>query len=512
MESRLTSQDILEQNKKNIVFLMSFFAMYVIVYGYMSLRLGLAVEEATYIYKDWPILLSNGRWGVQLFRFITQTECYLPYAAGILSGIFISAAILIQTYLLKISSSTGRFIYAALYIGCEQWAHQLRYSNQSHAVALGLLLASTAIYLIYNKKGWKSYLLSSGALCLAFSVYQTVGVYAIALVTAVELQKTLTEHYSPFLLRCIKTTSAICIAVILYYCINLAIISFVNIPEATITMVEKYQQNMTGWSDIAKLGVKNIAYQFVNLGIKTPFFSITCQNYQGQLIVASALLPACLIIIYAIKHFGLCRKSILITILVLSVLYIPFTASLLLGKHLPIRVELSNPIPAACLWSLAFSIISRVSIQRAQLAFMSVGIFALIWASCRVSEIGRDERWSYNRGAAELHMMQLRGQQAAINSGLVDCRIVLLGKPRPIPDQLYDIKTTGLMGNETLTDLLRYPGWVTKYARYLRLSRIFEGTQEDMNAHLATFKEMPIWPADGSVRVSNNEVIIKIGN
>lgn len=510
MISMCESVDLLKEQRHNILYLLYYFILYAIVYGYMCLREGLAVEEALYFREYYGVLLSNGRWGIQLFRYLTDTCNYLPYAAGILGGIFISGAIFTQISILEIKSATGKFIYAGMYMGCVQWTYQLRYSNQSHAVALGLLLASLAIYLLIKTRGWRTLILASFLLCFAISTYQTVGGYAMVLMVAAMLQRNLSDASADIIAPTAKAAAGFMFAILLYYCIHKTANALIDVPQNTQRFVQEYQNNMIGWKEIVKHGQGGIIHHFILRAIKSPIYNITGQNYPGQWVMTSALVPAVLLIVHSLRKYSLFRTCIN-SLLIFAIFYLPFSADLLLGYGIGVRSQLADALPAATIWSISFSRLSWCKFRIVQWSVVFLTLYVCIFASCKVAEIARDEQWSLNRGKDELIIMYVRGQQLALDSGMEDCRIVLLGSPRPLPDHMYKVKQTGFMEDEALPDLLRAPDWATRYARFFRLPRLQGGTPEDMEKHLEAFQRMPIWPVDGSVRVNKDEVIIKIG-
>lgn len=476
----------------------------------MCLREGLAVEEALYFREYHGVLLSNGRWGIQLFRYLTDTCNYLPYAAGILGGIFISGALIVQTSILEIKSITGKFIYSGMYLGCIQWAYQLRYSNQSHAIGLGLLSASLAVYILFRLKGWKCVIPAALLFSFAISTYQTVGIYILVLIAAATLHKNLSGKSAGLVIQTVKTAAAFVLSLILYYIIHKAANAFIDIPESTARFVQEYQNNMIGWKEITKHGWGGIIHHLILRGIKGPLSNLTGQNYPGQWVMTSAVIPAVFLVVHSLHKYNLSKASINI-ILLFAIFYLPFSADLLLGYRIGVRSQLADALSAATIWSISFCKYPWNKSRALQWGTVFFTFCVCVFASCRVAEIGRDEQWSLNRGKDELFIMYVQGQRLAAESGMKDCRIIILGSPRPLPDVLYNIKQTGLMGNEALPDLLRSPSWATRYAQFFRLSRLQGGSSEDMEKHREVFEKMPIWPADGSVRVSKDEVIIKIG-
>lgn len=138
----LDTNDLLWKKRYDILVTLLIFLIYLVIYLPMCARHGVAVEETQFNHNHLKVMLCNGRWGIYLFRSITDSGEYLPYGSGLIAGVFISIAIYIHTKLLNFNKLTQIFIYSIIYLGCTQWAYQLRYSNQSHAIGLGILCIS----------------------------------------------------------------------------------------------------------------------------------------------------------------------------------------------------------------------------------------------------------------------------------------------------------------------------------------------------------------------------------
>ena len=167
-------------NRHEIALCFGYFALYMLVYVPVCVRQGLHWDEVfdvagaangTYV--------AAGRWGLALYRYLFGMG-YIPWASGVVAGLYIAAALVLQTRLFSIRAGFGLVLYGALYIGCVQWVNQLQYSHQSDAVALSLLCATVAAYLL-NERAVRCRCFASVMLIYACSVYQTSMLYLLVI-------------------------------------------------------------------------------------------------------------------------------------------------------------------------------------------------------------------------------------------------------------------------------------------------------------------------------------------
>lgn len=492
--------------KDSIMAILIYFILYVIVHGCMAMRLGLAVEEAKFAREiDW-CLLCNGRWGIQLFRLLTFSNDYLPFSAGIVAGVFISLAIHIQTLLFNIKSVITKFLYAAFYVGCVQWVYQLRYSNQSHAVAFAILLITGAVYILYNCHQYRYVLVSLFMTCWAIGTYQTLILYMAELIIVAELFRFGTDSEQGAFYRIFRAIAVLVGGFVLCFIISKAIIHFVKIPIHTVKFVDEYQGNMVGWFSRDSINIKDLFVYIIWL----PLRNLLGKNYHGQYHIISAIIPAIILVVQYVRKMRLastCKGICYIGLM----LYIPFSMGAILLWGGGTRLNIAEPMVAASLWALASQRVGFFKVVKIKYALIIISAYSVILGSARSAEFARDEGWSFQRSSDELMMMYLRGQQAAMVEGTPDCRIVLLGNIRSHSGYFYDVEREGYRLHEPNPDILRNAGWLDDYKRFLRLPRLIMGSANDMQKHKECFNTLTIWPADNSVKANKGEVIIRIG-
>ena len=90
--------------KNDIIIGLCYLAAYFLVYGYIILRFGLNQDEILdFRGEASDSYLAAGRWGIVLYKDFFVSGCS-PYIAGIVSGIYLAIAFVVQTRLLRLKS------------------------------------------------------------------------------------------------------------------------------------------------------------------------------------------------------------------------------------------------------------------------------------------------------------------------------------------------------------------------------------------------------------------------
>ncbi len=504
----MNDKDFWLKYKTDVCVILSFFIVYLLIYFPMCVRHGVAVEETQFTHKNLEVMLCNGRWGVYLFRVIFNCGEFLPYGAGVLSGLFISVAIYFQTKIFCINKLSNQILYAVLYLSCTQWVYQLRYSNQSHALALGCLCVSAAVYLFHKSEGKYGLLGSVTLLCYSFSTYQTYIFYYGALIGAY------------LLYLCIKSPKGICnirdivkaiwvggLAMLLYYVIGWILVACINPPESMIHSVREYQASMHGdYGAVIDASIVQKIKIFLHYMVRMPITNILAGISEGYWVIATIFFPAGILALKVICVHKL--KAWLCLLFIYGVIIIPYIGNFIFLAALPVRTYIAEPVALASVWGILFS---NMHENRLKTMFMNAfGVVIFITAVCRVSTVARDEHWAWQRSKEEILIMYVQAQQLAKKEGLKDCPIYILGEQEIITNHLFDVNKVGFCTQQVYPNIIKSKQWTDCYLYYLRLPRLKRGNDSDIERHQEVYSTMPAWPADGSVKVSKNEIIIRI--
>lgn len=94
-------------------------------------------------YEGPLVFLACGRWFLAFYRWaFGYGAC--PVISGIMAGVFLSHALVLQTGLLKVRSTLGRYAYGVLYLCIMQWIWVERFSMITDGLGLACLLCTVA--------------------------------------------------------------------------------------------------------------------------------------------------------------------------------------------------------------------------------------------------------------------------------------------------------------------------------------------------------------------------------
>ena len=509
MHYNFDKNDWLWKHRYNLLLIIVLFLLYMIVYLPMCARHGVAVEETQFTHNHLPVQLCNGRWGIYLFRTLTHSGEFLPYGAGILAGIFISLALWVQIKLFNINQFSRQIIYALFYFSCTQWAYQLRYSNQSHAIALGILCISMAAYIQvnYSNNIWKM-LISSLLICFTISTYQTLTLYYGVLIVAAFLNNYIHFNKQAKFRQLLYIFISAAFAFILYSIIGKLLICLLQPPAAMLMHVKEYQDSMSALPDFLNATLVEKIRILAHFGIKTPIKDVIGSVYRGQWIFSTAILPFMFLLCHII--FKQEKIKFIYILIPFIILLLPFWGDVLLICEAPMRAQIAEPISLASLWAIALPFM-KYDKKWVQSFIFTFGCVIFIYSTCRVSTISRDEHWAWERSKEEVLAMYSRAQQVGLQAGYSDCPIYILGNISISTDHLFDLEDIGFCPDSAYPNVIKFKEWTEYYLYYLRLPRLKHGNKEDTERHREAYENMPSWPSDGSIKAHKGEVIIRIG-
>lgn len=484
--------------RREIALFIGYFAIYLFVYFPLCLRNGLHWDEmfdvagaanGTYV--------AAGRWMLALYRYVLGLG-YMPVVSGIVAGLYIAAALLLQVRLLGVADTVGRVTYGALYIGCVQWATQLQYSHQSDAVAFALLLATVAVCL-YRRGGEKNILVASLLVVCSCAVYQTSMLYLVVLLFAVMLRGEENDRLlSRELLRgMIFLFCSGCV----YLVSRWVSVMLPVLTEQDVSYMNAVQLNMSKWKEIADAstleekcslwGMYTVCY------IKVILKNLLGMKYEGQWVYATTIVP----VISLLWRWGVKERSLLKVILLTGVWVVPFAMALVVMTDQGARTSLAEPLACACIWMLWGSQgWFRGKLQWVLIVFAGV---VVLKGAYRVAVIAEDESNEYASKMNNLVQLNARLVSAAENAKLVTPQFVYFGEVSVSAHNGYERRWGKRYDDKVLMRLPdgRFPEELTVQLR--------RATAEEQQK-LGQFVEgMPVWPAPGAVSVCGETVVVK---
>lgn len=472
--------------QKHFIWCFAYLLIYLIINSYLIGRTGLHQDEVL----DWQgsatdTYAAAGRWGLYFWRIVMGPGAF-PVTAGVIAGVFIVVAVHVQTILLSIQSNLSRFLYAGIYLSCTQWASQLIYSFQSDAVAFGVLCATFSVLLLQRGR----YCSAVIALVAALSFYQTLGIYFYVLLVCVELCREGFHCRRGVIYGCVIISS-----LLLYALITLLIKQSFLISEETAVYVRLVQESMNQWGTFANIDLIDKLI-FVAHYTKITIYNALGIGNEGHFVYTTALIPLGFLLWRQFRSHTAAVASVRVFLL-LSVWIAPFILTIIMGVEQGQRVALAEPLALACLWNLALKAWTLDLPKR--LFLVGCVCFALLKAAYSVSSSARSFAYEYQHAVHELREMYFSACTLAREKGISDCPVIVFGIPQ---NSQYK--------HGCVSPALFRTGCLNWYASHYRMHLLRAGNAADMKRHAAEYHSMPVWPAPGSMKMSNGEVIIRV--
>lgn len=474
------------------------FALYLLVYFPLVLRNGLHWDEVldvagaangTYV--------AAGRWGMALYRQIFGLG-YMPWTAGVVAGLYISAALVIQTRFLGINTTPGQLWYAVLYIGCVQWAAQLHYSFQCDAVALALLCMSGAASLLGSGTR-KTRVAAILLMVYACAVYQTAMLYLLVLVMLGFLSRNVS--LVPSWKKVVGMFGTIFLAGILYLMSSYAAKMLPVLSAADLAYMRAVQHGMSKWPEIASAATLSemcsLLAMYAVCYIKAILKNLLGLAYEGQWVYATAMLP----LAGLLWHYGKARNHFQV-ILLLLVWLTPFIMALVVMTHPAARVNLAEPLALAGLWSMWLKCAPGLFRRHRRLVVLLAALL-LLKSSYRCSAIAEDEKNLYLSKINNLHTLNTRILALADAEDMADPRVIYFGQVPVAGVNLYTSRWAHRRDPELLLKLPTgpFPEELTVPLR--------QATPAEAAAYQEILVNMPVWPHPACVKRAGGVILVR---
>lgn len=480
--------------------------LYLCIYGLTIFRFGMDWDEVNcFGFPANVEYLLNGRWGLYLYRVVMGGGA-LPFVGGLVAGFYMAAALVLQTRLFGLRRLWQQLVYGVMYLGCLQWAFQLRYSVQSDAVALGFLLLSGAACLLARPGVWRT-AGAAVAVTLALSVYQSIGLYWVVLLGGWIAADTMRRGVLPGRRWWVRAALVTLCAIVLYFCIAGVVASCADAPAE---YKEDMAQSVTGrypqWMTQAR-GAKELVVAFLHYALKAPvdlFFNGNTE-YHNHWVCYTAVVPVAGVLFLSWRRLPRISAAVVSAVAV-ALPFLPYETL----RYFPTRVYVAEPLALACAWGLLLSAWPQGISRWWRRGLLLLAGFVALKAMYRGALMARDEAYYFQQGLVELQNMHERGRQVALAHGLKDCPIVLFGAADRPQGDLYSMEQHGRYPDSALPEFNCFGA--TNYAKYMRLRNLRQAAKGEEKQHAAALQDMPCWPADDSIRVDRDIVIIKIND
>ncbi len=484
--------------KNDIIIGLCYLAAYFLVYGYIILRFGLNQDEILdFRGEASDSYLAAGRWGIVLYKDFFVSGCS-PYIAGIVSGIYLAIAFVVQTRLLRLKSLGSLIFFGAVSISAPQYASMLVYSIQIDAVAFGLLLSTVSVAMLSSapRFSWKEWGLASVLLALALGMYQTILAYFAVLYLAVYLEKK-EEGKQPHARDLAWHLLSVAVtAVVIWKGIVLLTQMPGVIDGPTLRTMEDYQQSLVAsWKSFPDFSPME---QLRFMGFVGKQFLSCCLGlfYPSGWMVSIVLVPIGMLLVRyfrtrrGISDF-LLRSAIVLLIWGLPHLYIIYMVNFQGGRLAP-----AEPLACACLWGLALRPMNLG--YRGIRVICLAALLLLIKSGYNTSAAAWQERIEYEQQSGELRALYNEARAAAKEHGLTfgSYELVVVSRAEIHPTQAKAHWTSRFMV-------------IHWFARYLNLPNMRGLYQGELTSELAhELAQVAPWPATDCCYIRGNRVYI----
>ncbi len=474
--------------RKDAFWFATFMFLYLLVNAFVLMRPSPHWDEIL----DWngqatDTYLVAGRWAGWMYRMVFGVGMF-QVTSGLVAGVYVALALVLQTKLLHLDSPVFKFTYAALYIGCNQIVTQLVYSFQSDTTMLGLLLATVAVYILVR---FDKIIFSALLLSVALGTYQSIGLCFLVFWAAVVLvQKQLS--LKALIRFAVSAGLGICVYIVIFRTILLV----VDIPQNVIDYVKNYQLTTTNWRYIPEydLKLKLIAFAFYfRQSVMQAFGNGETFNW----VTASAIIPFVVLVWRRIREKSAALLKLGNIALLLVIWYAPFALTFLLLGFPGDRVCMAAPMSAAFLWLL---LLKESSAESKLVPIVLIGSLMFVVKATYTNGIkARQEAYEHDYAVRQLHEMYYHARTLAASSRLSQYEIILMA----------DGENSNSVFKFSAPEYFK-SGVLDWYAAHYRLHGLRYAKETDYTKYADAMKTMPHWPDLNSIKQVNGDIIIRV--
>lgn len=433
--------------------------------------------------------VANGRWCLALYKAIFGLGC-MPVTAGLSAGLFFMLAYIVMLRIFSVHNLCTAAFCAVFFITDASISYHLHYSHQVDAVALGLLLSVLGTRLICIGNSLKGVWGAALLFACAIGCYQSLFLCPCVLVAVYLSNKVFSNNYTVKEAACLlmRAVSALAAAFMAYFALSKFALCLGIANENQITTCQLYQTcqfNCTLLSDCS-VALKLQAVAHYLLCAVSQFFT---PNRAGGGYFLCTIVPIIgLCFLYTRQRgYTFPKMLVLFSLLILSCL-MPQLMHVVLGNDwVPAHVKIAGALSASAMW---LTYLSHLTWRPGYGLFACIVAFlTLQWCACFDSTLSREKRTFSEHYISMLHAVEYDVIRYAARQNInLDHVHVLL-----FPAWDYN-----------LYPCVDRPGGLGQF-RYLH----FPVSDAEYIEHLPLLKTMPVWPADGSIRVQGNTIIVK---
>lgn len=460
--------------------------VFLLIYMPMLVRGGYHWDETLdFAGQGMETYVANGRWGLVLWRWVFGLGCAV-WLNGLLAGGLLVAAMVVQLRVLRVEHTGAQLLYGLLYLVLVQFAYQMDYFYQCDATAAGVLCVSLAV-LCLQRGGRGALLGATLAVLFAVAVYQCLVLNFAVLLGLVVVQRMLSGERAE-LWRTLGRGAAVCVLAVLgWWGIKALVLQLVPVSDNVLVYCAEYAERINYREQLFSSEWYVYLWRMFSTMVRDALIPLT---YDGELFYAAAALAGMVLAV------ALCRRSAGVgaavgRVLLLFALWVaPFSMYMVVGETWPCypHTKMAQPLVLAAFWVLVVQYVPWRPLWR------GVGVCALlvctVQAATLVARHAAHMQARFEERLMRLHHAETEGVRVAVQHGITPSK--------------------GCILYYTSTHDWSRGGFVDFCGDYPALLYMRGATDAELyRLHRATLREMPEWPAAGSVRVVGDKVIIK---
>lgn len=428
------------------------------------------------------LYLSNGRWGLAMYRSIFPGLA--PMNGVLIAGVWICFALVLQGQLLGLRDFFVRCVYGVVALCGTLLGEHMLFANQADVFGMAIFMSTLAVWLAVEGRGAVAKIGSVVLMAWSFAVYQSLALNVVVLFLGVLYLRAMRNETVDLRKYSLLMLKVLLPAVLLYAVCSRVAASLPFISTAVSEHVEEYQQarfSVTSYAsgDVMYL-LRLVGHNVFKLSKLMLGCGLPLMSYTGCVVGLFGMVQVCR------KGEWSRGKKLWMLLLPIAILATPFLICGVMNASAydaaTLRTYSAAPFACAVLWVALFP--KGVHRSFARYSIVCGLSFCVLVAAYDNQHKNKGSLSFYSSLIRDYLLIEYEAARAsAANGGSCEPRVLLFGGEDISP---FD-------------DFSNHP-----FVRNVHLP-----TDAERQAYAAQVRELPAWPAPGSVRsVSPNTVIV----
>lgn len=477
-------------------------AIGLLTYGFNLFNLHLSIDNELAGFTDNLVnaWLAQGRWGTYLLNRFLLPHPIIPIVPMAITIAGLSASYVLSAATWRWPIDLAHYTAAPFAIGFPTFVQLAAFMNLSFAVAIGLFLASLAVYLV-SRGRQRDHLLAVPLVATAISMYQPVILFPVVSFLAFAASRSRTVEVGETLHRLLKFALVLLASLALYYAVWRVWLVLGHVaPSRYIEQFVRPDLLVSSPLTVIERGAR-FTWEILSGG--------SDMFLEKRRVFAATIVCASLVVLL---DAWLTRRSpaefMLRILLIAGAVLCPLLVVVIAGGALPYRNLLGAPLGFA---ALMFMAVSTISLRRVRSLLVVLSVFCFVgfadganrqfYAQSLVLQADRDLA---NRIVDRLHQL----------GALPESRrtpVEFVGVHRFSPSAAIPRIWGSTLGASFFEWDNGNPCRIDAFMRSMgyELARI---TPQQRAALQARITAMPVWPAAGSVQRLEGVFVVKFGD